>query len=79
MTWLSAGTDVLAFTRGDRFVSITNLSPSPIRLPAHEEILLASAEVVDELLPPDATAWLRTATVSGENVVVASSIPDEGG
>jgi alpha-glucosidase len=79
MTWLSAGPDVLAFTRGDRFVSITNLSPSAVRLPAHEEVLLASADVVDELLPPDATAWLRIPTVAGDNRVAASSIPDGGG
>lgn len=59
MHWLPSSVGVLAFARGDRFVSITNLSDGPVELPAHECVLLASAEVVDGILPPDTSAWLR--------------------
>jgi alpha-glucosidase len=59
MTWLSSDPDVLAFQRGDRFANVTNLSAVDIALPAHAEVLVASAEIVDGSLPPDATAWLR--------------------
>jgi alpha-glucosidase len=59
--WLPATPGVLAFGRGDRFVNATNLSDRPIRLPRHELVLLASEDVTDGFLPPDASAWLRTA------------------
>jgi alpha-glucosidase len=53
--------DVLAFARGDGFVCVANLGERPVPLlPAHE-ILLASADVTDGTLPPDAAAWLSTA------------------
>jgi alpha-glucosidase len=79
MTWLPTASDVLAFRRGDRLVSITNLSASAVPLPPHDEILIASAAVEDGLLPSDATAWLRTASVPSAEPVAASSIPDGGG
>ena len=60
LRWLASADDVLAFARGDRFVSVTNLSGAAIGLPAGCSLLLASAEVAAGLLPPDATAWLRT-------------------
>ena len=56
--WLPSEPEVLAFSRGDRFISITNLSQAPVRLPAACSILLASAAVSGDLLPVDATAWL---------------------
>ena len=59
LTWLAAEPDVLAFARGDRFLSITNLSSDPLPLPPHTAVLLASADLADGHLPPDATAWLR--------------------
>jgi alpha-glucosidase len=59
MTWLPSHPDVLAFRRGDRFANVTNLSAVDVELPAHSDILVASAEVVGGFLPPDATAWLR--------------------
>lgn len=59
LTWLAAGDDVLAFTRGEHFASITNLSSEPMSLPAHSDILLASSEIQNGLLPTDSTAWLR--------------------
>ena len=62
--WLSSDPDVLCFSRGGGFVSVTNLSDRPIDLPEHEALLLCSAELATSpsgsgQLPPDATAWLR--------------------
>jgi alpha-glucosidase len=59
LTWLPVAPEVLAFSRGDRFLSVTNLSSDPLPLPPHQAVLLASADVSDGRLPPDATAWLR--------------------
>ncbi|WP_407361278.1 glycoside hydrolase family 13 protein [Microbacterium sp. LBN7] len=56
-SWLELGADVLAFRRGDGVLSITNLGPTPVPLPAHHEVLLASTPL-DGALPPDSTAWL---------------------
>ncbi|HTG42007.1 MAG TPA: alpha-amylase family glycosyl hydrolase, partial [Methylomirabilota bacterium] len=58
MTWLPSDGDVLAFRRGERFVSVTNLSAGDVALPPHAEILLTSADLANGLLPSDATAWL---------------------
>jgi alpha-glucosidase len=60
MRWLTTADDVLAFARGDRFVSITNLSPAPVALPVAGELLLVSADLDDGRVPPDASAWIRT-------------------
>jgi alpha-glucosidase len=78
MAWLELGDGVLAFRRGDRFVSVSNLSTEPVGLPPHGGILLASANIVDGLLPEDATAWLRPTWESHEKHVRGSSA-DEGG
>jgi len=51
--------DVLAFARGEHFISVTNFGSSPVPLPEHKQVLLASSELQDSLLPPDTTAWLR--------------------
>ena len=61
LTWISAGNDVLAFSRGERFASVTNLASGPVPLPEHSEVLLVSNELQNGLLPPDTTAWLRLA------------------
>ncbi|MGH3706360.1 MAG: hypothetical protein ACRDT9_17115 [Agromyces sp.] len=50
---------MLAFRRGETFVSVTNLGADPVALPEHESILLASTPLVGGLLPPDSTAWLH--------------------
>ena len=78
MAWLPSGDDVLAFRRGERLTSITNLSAADVPLPPHAGILLASADLVDGRLPPDATAWLRPAT-AGKTHGSASSMVDQGG
>jgi alpha-glucosidase len=57
--WLVSAPDVLAFARGPQFISITNLSSNALPLPPHEAVLLASADVSELHLPPDATIWLR--------------------
>ena len=58
LRWLPSADEVLAFARGEGFISITNLSRHSIELPAGSSVLLASADVAGGLLPSDATAWL---------------------
>ncbi|MCS5717237.1 glycoside hydrolase family 13 protein [Herbiconiux sp. CPCC 205763] len=60
LQWLDAAPEVLAFSRGD-VVCVTNFGDAPAALPAHRELLLASTDLIDGQLPPDATAWLRPA------------------
>jgi alpha-glucosidase len=67
MAWLPSDDDVLAFRRGDHFVNVTNMSPIAVTLPPHAEILLTSADTVDGLLPPDATAWLVPAAAAADH------------
>jgi alpha-glucosidase len=62
--WLELGADVLAFRRGERTVSMTNLGPVPVPLPAHRRVLLASTPTSSlagaaAALPPDSTVWLE--------------------
>jgi alpha-glucosidase len=57
--WLASDPAVLAFARGPEFVNLTNLSETDVPLPPHRGVLLASADVSDGHLPPDATVWLR--------------------
>ena len=60
LVWCASPEGTLAFARGDRFVSITNLSQEAVPLPEHVAILLSSSPLDRGLLPPDSTAWLRT-------------------
>jgi alpha-glucosidase len=59
MDWLDGNADVLAFTRGEHFLAVTNLSAEAISLPTDGRLLLASADLVDGRLPPDASAWIQ--------------------
>ena len=59
LAWVATGPDTLAFARGRDFINVTNLSGVPLPLPPHRAVLLASADVSDGHLPPDATVWLR--------------------
>jgi alpha-glucosidase len=62
LAWIDDGSpDVLAFRRGTDFACLVNTGTVPAALPAHAEVLLASAPVIDGMLPPDAAAWLRLA------------------
>lgn len=63
--WLALGPEALAFRRGDDFVSVTSFD-APVELPPHREVLLASSEVADGVLPPNSTAWLRPQHEPGE-------------
>jgi alpha-glucosidase len=63
--WLPAPAGVLAFGRGD-LSCVANLSPTPVALPAHTAVLLASGPLDGDLLPPDTAAWLRTPGVFAE-------------
>jgi alpha-glucosidase len=60
MTWIESAPDVLAFSRGLGFVSVTNLSEVPVELPSYTRLLLTSTPLEGGLLPTDSTAWLRT-------------------
>ena len=57
--WLTAGDQVMAFARGDRFACVVNLGSEPVELPAHKEVLLMSDALQGELLDIDAAVWLR--------------------
>lgn len=63
--WIDAGAGTLAFRRGDDFVSVTSFD-APVPLPPHREVLLASSEVADGVLPANSTAWLRPQHEPGE-------------
>jgi alpha-glucosidase len=61
MAWLDGQPDVLAFTRGDEFTCVVNLSPAPVALPPHRALLLASGPLDEQgLLPTDSAVWLRS-------------------
>jgi len=59
MAWLPSAPGVLAFTRGDSFACVVNMSARPTQLPAHREVILASGPLDDGRLPTDAAVWLR--------------------
>jgi alpha-glucosidase len=56
--WLASDPSVLAFTRGDRFACVANLGAEPTAVP-EGAVLLASHELDDGRLPPDAAVWLH--------------------
>lgn len=58
LTWLDSPEGVLAFSRGQGFTCVVNLSAEPYPLPEHASILLSSGPVEDDLLAPDQAAWL---------------------
>jgi alpha-glucosidase len=58
LEWLELGAAALAFRRGG-FACVVNFGPDPIRLPAPDEVVLASDVVTDGRLPADSAAWLR--------------------
>jgi alpha-glucosidase len=68
MRWLDAPSDVLLLGRagadGDRLVCAVNLGTGATRLP-DGELLLASEELPDGLLPPDTAAWVATSDPAG--------------
>jgi alpha-glucosidase len=63
MDWLDTHPGVLAFRRGPDFGCVVNLGAEPAALPAHTEILLASGDLTQGVLPPDTAVWLRLAAI----------------
>ena len=59
LRWLDAE-GLLCFAREPGFILAANLGAAPAPLPAHREILLASAPVTGGSLPPDTAAWLSS-------------------
>jgi alpha-glucosidase len=62
LSWVEYGDEVIAFTRGERFVCIVNFGPDPVELPAGADILVGSAALVGDALPQDTTVWLVQTT-----------------
>jgi alpha-glucosidase len=60
IAFLDTEPSVLAFRRGERFVSITNFADQPIPLPAGELVLTSEELTATGELPSDSTAWVRT-------------------
>jgi alpha-glucosidase len=58
LTWQDSRPGVLTFAR-ENLTCITNLTPEPIALPPHDELLLTSTPLDNGKLPSDTTAWLR--------------------
>ncbi len=61
MKWLDSPDSALAFRRDEgpaAVVCLVNIGTEPIELPAHEEVLLASAPL-DGCLPAGTAVWLR--------------------
>jgi alpha-glucosidase len=60
LRWLEAPAGVLSFARDPGLACVVNLSPAPVPLPDHRELLLSSNSLTGKgELPPDTTAWLR--------------------
>ena len=55
--WLDSPADTLAVPRSGGLVCVLNAGDDAMALP-DGEVLLASAEMVEGKLPPDAAAWL---------------------
>lgn len=62
MAWLDLAPATLAYTRGDDFACVVNMSGSAVRLPEFQTCLLASSPLDGVLLPPDTAVWLRLRT-----------------
>jgi alpha-glucosidase len=55
--WVDTGNGMVAFRRGPDFLCVLNPGEAGVPLPAGE-VLLASAPVLDGVLPVDAAAWV---------------------
>ena len=58
---LDLGSGRVLFERDATVLCAVNVTAAPFRLPEQSEVLLASAPLVDGLLPPGTAAWLRRA------------------
>ncbi len=61
MRWLDPVEGAITFARDPGFVFAANLGAAPLRLPPHQEVLLASGPLhEDGSLPRDTAIWLQT-------------------
>jgi alpha-glucosidase len=64
LTWIPAPDGVLSFVREPGFACVVNQSASPVELPPHSAVLLASGPLDGSTspaqLPPDQAVWLRS-------------------
>jgi alpha-glucosidase len=59
LRWLhEPGGQSLSFARDPGFIFAANFGDTPVPLPPHREILLATEPLQDGSLPPDTAAWL---------------------
>lgn len=59
LTWESSpDSDVLSFSRSPGFRCVVNLADTPVQLPAHRDVLLASGPFDGDRLPGDTAVWL---------------------
>jgi len=59
MRWLKAPDDALFFAREPGFVFAANLGATPVALPPHTEVLVASGPLDSGgALPPNTAVWL---------------------
>jgi alpha-glucosidase len=59
LTWTGEEPDALGFTRGRGFSCLVNTGPVAVPLPPGR-VILSSVPTEGNLLPTDATAWIRT-------------------
>lgn len=57
LSWLDLGPDAVGFERTGGWVCVTNFGTDPLSLP-EGEVLISSSELVEGMLPSDATCWL---------------------
>ena len=58
MQWLEGIDDVVGFRGPDGVTCVLNTGAEPVALP-DGDVLIASANLVDGMLPSDAAAWVR--------------------
>ncbi len=58
LEWVASPDDVLYFTRGDGIGCIVNMGSTPFSFTGR--VLVASAELSDQVLPPDTAVWVET-------------------
>ncbi len=61
LVWCHDEVSVLAFDRSDSFRCVVNLTATPVPLPTHTQVLIASGPLADATLPADTAVWLRRA------------------
>ena len=57
LTWLETEPGVLAFTR-ESLTCVVNMTPDPVDLPDHTEVVLTSNPLEEGKLPSDTSAWV---------------------